>query len=76
MTVCPEQIHPPHQALFNAATISNVDLANRVALAPITRVSATADGLPTDRIASLLPRIRSGRVRSVDYRREIVSLGL
>ena len=31
----PEQIHPPHQALFNAATISNVDLANRVALAPM-----------------------------------------
>ncbi|MGO9927011.1 MAG: hypothetical protein ACLPLP_13025, partial [Mycobacterium sp.] len=48
----PDQIHPPHQTLFNAATIGNVDLANRVALAPMTRVSATADGLPTDRIAS------------------------
>jgi 2,4-dienoyl-CoA reductase-like NADH-dependent reductase (Old Yellow Enzyme family) len=48
----PDQIHPAHQTLFNAATIGNVDLANRVALAPMTRVSATADGLPTDRIAS------------------------
>ncbi len=45
-------MHSPHQALFTTATIGHVDLANRVALAPMTRVSATADGLPTDRIAS------------------------
>lgn len=30
-----EQIHPPHQTLFNAVTVVNVDLANRVALAPM-----------------------------------------
>ncbi|CQD12329.1 NADH:flavin oxidoreductase [Mycobacterium lentiflavum] len=47
-----DPVHPPHQSLFTPATIGNVDLANRVALSPMTRVSATADGLPTDRIAS------------------------
>ena len=52
MTRRPTKQHLLHQTLFNAATIGNVDLANRVALAPMTRVSATADGLPTDRIAS------------------------
>lgn len=48
----PDRMHPPHQTLFEAATIGNVELAHRVALAPMTRVSATADGVPTDRIAS------------------------
>lgn len=39
------------QALFEATSIGRVDLSNRIALAPMTRVSATADGLATDRIA-------------------------
>ena len=38
--------------MSTATTIGGVDLANRVALAPMTRVSATADGLPTARMAS------------------------
>ena len=32
--------------------IGGVDLTNRVALAPMTRVSATAEGAPTDRIGA------------------------
>jgi 2,4-dienoyl-CoA reductase-like NADH-dependent reductase (Old Yellow Enzyme family) len=41
-----------HQTLFDPTEIGRVDLKNRVALAPMTRVSATAEGLPTERIAS------------------------
>jgi 2,4-dienoyl-CoA reductase-like NADH-dependent reductase (Old Yellow Enzyme family) len=36
-------------SLFEPTTLGEVQLENRVALAPMTRVSATADGLPTDR---------------------------
>jgi 2,4-dienoyl-CoA reductase-like NADH-dependent reductase (Old Yellow Enzyme family) len=38
--------------LFDPIAIGRVDLKNRIALAPMTRVSATAEGLPTERIAS------------------------
>lgn len=44
------QQHPPYETLFRPTSIGGVDLANRVGLAPMTRVSATADGVPTDRI--------------------------
>ncbi|MEE6178309.1 NADH:flavin oxidoreductase [Mycobacterium sp. 050134] len=40
------------ESLFRSATIGDVDLTNRIALAPMTRVSATAEGVPTDRIGS------------------------
>lgn len=43
---------PPYETLFRPTTIGSVDLANRIALAPMTRVSATADGFCTDRMAS------------------------
>jgi 2,4-dienoyl-CoA reductase-like NADH-dependent reductase (Old Yellow Enzyme family) len=56
----PDQPHPPHQTLFNAITIGDVDLANRVALAPMTRVSATAEGLPTDQMGSYYRRFAEG----------------
>jgi 2,4-dienoyl-CoA reductase-like NADH-dependent reductase (Old Yellow Enzyme family) len=46
------QTLPFHEPLFKPATIGRVDLKNRVALAPMTRVSATAEGLATDRMAS------------------------
>ncbi|TDD89198.1 NADH:flavin oxidoreductase [Saccharopolyspora karakumensis] len=39
-------------ALFAPLTVGGVTLANRTALAPMTRVSATAEGLVTDRNAS------------------------
>jgi 2,4-dienoyl-CoA reductase-like NADH-dependent reductase (Old Yellow Enzyme family) len=42
----------PHEPLYTPTAIGGVDLANRIALAPMTRVSATAEGLPTDRMAS------------------------
>ncbi len=46
------QLRPPQRTLFDAARIGDVDLANRVALAPMTRISATAEGLPTDQMAA------------------------
>jgi 2,4-dienoyl-CoA reductase-like NADH-dependent reductase (Old Yellow Enzyme family) len=48
----PLQQHPRHETLFASTSIGGVDLSNRIALAPMTRVSATADGLPTDRIGA------------------------
>jgi 2,4-dienoyl-CoA reductase-like NADH-dependent reductase (Old Yellow Enzyme family) len=41
-----------HESLFLPATIGRADLKNRVALAPMTRVSATAEGLATERMVS------------------------
>jgi 2,4-dienoyl-CoA reductase-like NADH-dependent reductase (Old Yellow Enzyme family) len=46
------QPHPPHNSLFNPTRIGDVELHNRVALAPMTRVSATAEGVPTERMRS------------------------
>jgi 2,4-dienoyl-CoA reductase-like NADH-dependent reductase (Old Yellow Enzyme family) len=41
-----------YEPLFSPATIGRVALKNRVALAPMTRISATAEGLVTERIVS------------------------
>lgn len=41
-----------HESLFGPVSIGGVDLTNRIALAPMTRVSATAEGVPTDRIGA------------------------
>jgi 2,4-dienoyl-CoA reductase-like NADH-dependent reductase (Old Yellow Enzyme family) len=41
-----------HESLFGPTAIGEVDLTNRIALAPMTRVSATAEGVPTDRIGA------------------------
>ena len=41
-----------HDNLFSPTLIGDVGLENRIALAPMTRVSAAADGVPTDRIGS------------------------
>ena len=46
------QRHPRHETLFAPTSIGNVDLKNRIALAPMTRVSATADGIPTFRVGA------------------------
>ena len=40
------------ESLFTPTVIGDVEIANRVALAPMTRVSATAEGLPTDRMGA------------------------
>lgn len=37
-------------ALFGSTDIGKISLGNRIALAPMTRVSAAADGDPTDRV--------------------------
>lgn len=46
------QRHPRHESLLGSTSIGGVDLTNRIALSPMTRVSASADGMPTDRIGS------------------------
>jgi 2,4-dienoyl-CoA reductase-like NADH-dependent reductase (Old Yellow Enzyme family) len=46
------QSQPLYESLFVPARIGRADLKNRVAVAPMTRVSATAEGLVTDRNAS------------------------
>ncbi|OBA64263.1 NADH:flavin oxidoreductase [Mycobacterium sp. 1100029.7] len=40
------------ESLFTPATVGRVGVKNRVALAPMTRISATAEGLVTDRNAA------------------------
>jgi 2,4-dienoyl-CoA reductase-like NADH-dependent reductase (Old Yellow Enzyme family) len=55
-----DQLRPPYQTLFDATSIGDVDLANRVALSPMTRVSATAEGLPTDQIGAYYRRFAEG----------------
>jgi 2,4-dienoyl-CoA reductase-like NADH-dependent reductase (Old Yellow Enzyme family) len=46
------QSQESRESLFSPATIGRVGLKNRVALAPMTRVSATAEGLVTARNAA------------------------
>ena len=46
------QQHSPHDSLFSPTNIGEVELHNRVAVAPMTRVSATAEGVPTARMTS------------------------
>lgn len=49
----PARSHPPTQddPLFRPVSLGGLALANRVALAPMTRVSAAPDGTPTDQMA-------------------------
>ncbi|GAB7066547.1 NADH:flavin oxidoreductase [Mycobacterium hodleri] len=44
--------HDHHDTLFSPTFIGDVELRNRIALAPMTRVSAAADGVPADRIGA------------------------
>lgn len=48
----PDQQSARYESLFESTTIGEVELINRIALAPMTRVSATAEGVPTDRIGA------------------------
>jgi 2,4-dienoyl-CoA reductase-like NADH-dependent reductase (Old Yellow Enzyme family) len=48
----PTQLRSPSESLFSSTYIGDVELANRVALAPMTRVSATGTGVPTERMRS------------------------
>jgi len=47
-------------ALFAPLILGRTELANRVALAPMTRVSGHADGRPTDRIGGYYRRFAAG----------------
>ena len=42
----------PQERLFEPLRVGGMALANRIAVAPMTRVSATAEGVPTDRMAA------------------------
>lgn len=57
------QQHPPHETLFRSTSIGGIYVANRIALAPMTRVSATAAGLPTDRIGGYYKMFVEGGFR-------------
>jgi 2,4-dienoyl-CoA reductase-like NADH-dependent reductase (Old Yellow Enzyme family) len=48
----PTQSGTTHSTLASPVRIGATELPNRVALAPMTRVSATAEGYATDRMAS------------------------
>jgi len=48
----PAERSTPGETLFSPTCVGDVELSNRVALAPMTRVSATADGIPTARMGS------------------------
>lgn len=46
--------------LYTPATIGNVDLKNRISVAPMTRTSASADGLATEDMARYYARFARG----------------
>ncbi|AYE98600.1 NADH:flavin oxidoreductase [Mycobacterium paragordonae] len=56
----PAQLDLPYRPLFSATAIGDVALNNRVALSPMTRVSATADGLATDQMARYYRKFAEG----------------
>lgn len=45
-------VQSKYESLFTPVTVGRVGLKNRVALAPMTRISATAEGMVTDRNAA------------------------
>jgi len=49
-----------YDALFTPTSVGDVELTNRVALAPMTRVSATAEGLPTNQMGGYYRRFADG----------------
>jgi 2,4-dienoyl-CoA reductase-like NADH-dependent reductase (Old Yellow Enzyme family) len=50
----------PDSILYTGATIGKVDLKNRIAVAPMTRTSATEDGRATDDMARYYARFARG----------------
>lgn len=56
----PESATTAADPLFTPVTIGNVALTNRVAVAPMTRISATDDGRATSRIATYYARFVRG----------------
>lgn len=60
-----------HSRLFDPVILGDVPLANRVALAPMTRVSATYTGEATEAMAEYYGRFALGGVRTPHYRRRL-----
>ncbi len=56
----PNQTGTAHSTLASPVRIGTTELPNRVALAPMTRVSATADGCATDRMALYYEKFARG----------------
>jgi hypothetical protein len=52
--------HANHPPSAGAARIGAIDLKNRLAVAPMTRVSAAPDGTPTDEMASYYAEFARG----------------
>ncbi|MFS8978659.1 NADH:flavin oxidoreductase [Cupriavidus necator] len=53
-------MNPDPSPLFASREILNVKLGNRLAVAPMTRVTATEDGVPTDTMAAYYKRFARG----------------
>ncbi len=56
----PTELNPRYASLFTPTALGDVELTNRVALAPMTRVSATAEGLCTGPMKSYYRRFAVG----------------
>ncbi|GMA64252.1 NADH:flavin oxidoreductase [Alicyclobacillus fastidiosus] len=52
--------HIKHPELFKSIRIGHVELSNRIVLAPMTRTSASEDGLATDRMVKYYARFAKG----------------
>lgn len=50
----------PHAPLFEPLHLKGLDLRNRLAVAPMTRISATAQGVPTDTMVRYYERFARG----------------
>jgi 2,4-dienoyl-CoA reductase-like NADH-dependent reductase (Old Yellow Enzyme family) len=49
-----------HLNLFTSVNISNIELKNRIGLAPMTRTSATEDGLATKQMENCYAKFAKG----------------
>lgn len=53
-------MEPDISTLFQQTSISSLPLANRLAVAPMTRVTATSNGVPTEKMARYYSRFARG----------------
>ena len=56
-----------YSPLWSPIRIGSTELDNRVALAPMTRISATQDGLATERMASYYQGVRPRGLWAADH---------
>jgi 2,4-dienoyl-CoA reductase-like NADH-dependent reductase (Old Yellow Enzyme family) len=60
MSAVTTHLRDSRQTIFTPVTINQLPLKNRIALAPMTRVSATSEGLVTDSMARYYERFARG----------------